>query len=83
MKLMMRMRKFSKILQAKDTQSSTICAATKGIQTTFFVQSKLEQKPDSLCSFFVCNPRPVACVEPKDSDNNVEMVQVPIQGAST
>jgi hypothetical protein len=86
---------FNKILQAKDTQSSTIRAATKGIRTTFFVRNspflkvshaatiKFKQELDSLHSFFVCNPTPVACVKPNDSDDDVEMVQVPVQGAST
>jgi hypothetical protein len=86
---------YQKIISSKDTQTSAIHAATKGIWTTFFVQNppfldvsravsnKFEQELKSLHSFFVYNPTPAACVESNDSDEDDESFQVPFWGAST
>jgi hypothetical protein len=86
---------YQKIISSKDTRTSAIRAATKGIRTTFFVQNppfpdvsrvvsnKFEQELESLHSFFVRNPTPAACVESNDSDENNESFQVPVRGAST
>ncbi len=75
-------------------RTSAICAATKGIRTTIFVQNspfldvsrgasnKFEQELESLHSFFVHDPTPAACVDSNDSDEDDEYFQVPVWGGS-
>ena len=84
---------FQKIMSSRDTRTSAIRAATKGIRTIQFSQNppftevsraannKFEEELSVLRGYFARNPTPAARVDPNESDED-DVIEVVVRGGN-
>ena len=84
---------FQKIMSSRDTRTSAIRAATKGIRTIQFSQNppftevsraannKFEEELSVLRGYFTRNPTPAARVDPNESDED-DVIEVVVRGGN-